>query len=37
MAEIRNYTMNFSSGRAALPRLAFTEMHGERAFGYRDE
>lgn len=31
MAEIRNYTMNFSSGRAAhltcCRKLAFTEVH----------
>jgi hypothetical protein len=44
LAEIRNYTMNFSSGRAALPRLtpaaralAFTEVHGERALECRFE
>lgn len=34
MAEIRNYTMNFSSGRATrltwLRKLACTEVHGER-------
>ena len=34
MAEIKNYTMNFSYGRPAdltcLRKLAFTEMHGER-------
>ncbi len=34
MAEIKNYTMNFSYGRPAdltcLCKLAFTEMHGER-------
>ena len=35
MAEIKNYTMNFSCGRPAgltcLRKLASTEMHGERA------
>lgn len=35
MAEIKNYTMNFSCGRPAgltcLRKLAFTEMHGERS------
>jgi hypothetical protein len=38
MAEIRNYTMNFGSGRPAAPgltcalrKLASTEMHRERA------
>ena len=37
MAEIRNYTMNFGSGRPAAPdltcalrKLASTEMHRER-------
>jgi hypothetical protein len=31
MAEIKNYTMNFSYGiTPAEPTLAFTEMHGER-------
>jgi len=34
MAEIKNYTMNFSCGRPAgltcLRKLASTEMHGER-------
>jgi hypothetical protein len=35
MAEIKNYTMNFSCGRPAgltcSRKLASTEMHGERA------
>jgi hypothetical protein len=32
MAEIRNYTMNFSSGITPAARaLAFTEVHGVRA------
>jgi hypothetical protein len=35
MAEIKNYTMNFSYGRpvglTCSRKLAFTEMHGERA------
>jgi len=35
MAEIKNYTMNFSCGRPAgltcSRKLACTEMHGERA------